>query len=181
MVSRSKTKEYVEALVFAFGDGITMEELSKRIKVDPLLIKKAVRDLNKTYAERKSAFNIFEEGNLLRMRLRSDLIPLVEENLKTDMKRGVLMTLSFIASNGKVKQADLIKQRGSIAYQHVKELISRGLVVAYTDNNNRKTLKLSPTFFDYFDINNKEFNEVKSEVKDSMKQEMDQTQQYTPK
>ncbi len=176
----SKIKEYVEALVFAFGDGITVEELSKRTKADPLLITKAVRELNKVYTERKSAFEISEEGNLLRMRLRSDLIPLVEDNLKTDMKKGVLMTLSVIASKGKIRQSDLIKQRGSVSYKHVKELVSRGLVVAYEDDN-KKMLKLSPTFFDYFDVNNREFNDVKNEVKDSVKQEMEQHTEYAPK
>jgi segregation and condensation protein B len=176
----SKIKEYVEALVFAFGDGIAIEEISKRTKADPLLITKAVKELNKIYSERKSAFIISEEGDLLRMRLRPDLIPLVEENLKTDMKKGVLMTLSVIASKGKIRQSDLIKQRGSISYQHVKELTSRGLVVAYEDDN-RKMLKLSPTFFDYFDVDNKEFNDVKNEVKDSIKQEMEHHAEYAPK
>ncbi len=176
----SKTKEYVEALIFAFGDGITLEEVSKRIKVDALLVKKAVKELNKTYAERKSAFTISEEGDLLRMRLRSDLIPLVEENLKTDMKKGVLMTLSFIASKGKVKQSELVKQRGSITYKHVKELVSRGLLLVYMDDG-RKTLKLSPTFFDYFDVKNKEFDEIKKDVKDSLKVELEQHEEYSPK
>ncbi|MCL5009770.1 MAG: SMC-Scp complex subunit ScpB [Candidatus Parvarchaeota archaeon] len=176
----SKTKEYIEALVFAFGDGITIEELSKRIKVDPLLIRKAVRELNKSYADRKSAFSISEEGTMLRMKLRHDLIPLIEENLKTDMKKGVLMTLSVIASRGKIMQSDLVKQRGSVSYQHVKELVSRGLVTAYMDGN-KKALKLSPSFFDYFDINNKEFNEVKKEVKNSVEEEMVHHEEYSPK
>lgn len=176
----SRTKEYVEALVFAFGEGITLEELSKRIKADPLLIKKAVRELNKSYAERKSAFTILEEGQMLRMKLRSDLIPLIEENLKTDMKKGVLMTLSVIASKGRIKQADLVKRRGSVSYQHVKELVSRGLVNVSLEDG-KKVLKLSPTFFDYFDVNNKEFNEVKKEVSESVQQEMTHHEEYVPK
>ncbi len=176
----SKTKEYVEALIFAFGDGITIEELQKRTKADPLIIKKAVNDLNKEYAERKSAFTISTEGNVYRMRLRGDLIALAEDNLKTDMKKGVMMTLSMIAMQGKIKQADLVKSRGSLSYQHVKELVSRGLVTVYTEGN-RKIVKLSPTFYDYFDINNKEFKEITQEVKEDVEKESEQEVTYKPK
>jgi chromosome segregation and condensation protein ScpB len=81
----TKITEYIEALIFSFGDGITLEELSKRTKVDPLIVKKAVASLNKSYEERKAAFYILTEGNLYRMRLRSDLLFLVNDTLKTDI------------------------------------------------------------------------------------------------
>ncbi|MCL4400451.1 MAG: SMC-Scp complex subunit ScpB [Candidatus Parvarchaeota archaeon] len=176
----SKIKEYVEALIFAFGDGITMEEIAKRTKFDPLIVKKAVNDLNKEYTERKSAFTISTEGNVYRMRLRGDLITLAEDTLKTDMKKGVMMTLSLIAMKGKIKQAELIKMRGSLSYQHVKELVSRGLVTTSIEDNH-KIIKLSPSFYDYFDVNSKEFKEVTNEVKEDVKKESEQTVEYTPK
>lgn len=176
----SKTKEYVEALIFAFGDGITLDEVAKRTKADPLIIKKAVNELNKEYAERKSAFIISTEGNVYRMRLRADLVSVAEDTLKTDMKKGVMMTLSVIAMKGKIKQAELIKIRGSLSYQHVKELVSRGLVTASIEDN-RKVIKLSPTFYDYFDINSKEFKDITNEVKEDIKRESEQIVEYKPK
>ncbi len=175
----SKIKEYVEALIFAFGDGISLEELEKRTKADPLIIKKAVTELNKEYAERKSAFSIVTEGNFYRMRLRSDLTSVAEDTLKTDLKKGVLMTLSLIAAKGKINQSDLVKMRGSLSYQHVKELVSRGLVIKTTEEN-RKVIKISPTFYDYFDVNNKEFKEVTNEVKEELKKDSERTVEYRP-
>ena len=121
----AKINEYVEALIFSFGDGISLDELVKRTKSDPIIIKKAVDSLNKEYEERKSAFYILTEGNLYRMRLRSDLLHLIQDTLRTDLSRGVLMTLSLIVLSGKIRQSDLIKKRGSISYQHVKDFILR--------------------------------------------------------
>ena len=54
----SKINEYVEALIFSFGDGISMEDLARKTKSDELIIKKAINSLNKSYEERKSAFYI---------------------------------------------------------------------------------------------------------------------------
>lgn len=176
----SKTKEYVEALIFAFGDGITMEEIQKRTKLDPAIVRRAVDELNKDYTARKSAFTISSEGDSYRMRLRSDLVPLAEDNLRTDLKKGVMMTLSVIALKGKIKQADLVKMRGSLSYQHVKELVSRGLVIAYIEDK-RKVIKLSPMFYDYFDINSKEFREIAKDVKEDVQKELDQNVIYRPK
>ncbi len=174
----SKVKEQIEALIFAFGDGITMQELAKRTKSDAMMVRRAVTELNNAYSERKSAFSIINEGDMYRMRLRQDLGYLVEDSLKTDLKRGVLMTLSVIASHGKMKQAELVNLRGSISYQHVRELEERGLVSSHLENN-RKVIKLTSTFFDYFDVNNKEFSDMKTEIKTEETKAAEQNVEYT--
>ena len=175
----SRIKESVEALIFAFGDGIKLEELKTRTKADPLLIKKAINELNKGYVARGSAFSIVEEGDFYRMRLRHDLVSLIENNLKTDLKRGVLMTLSVIATSGKIKQTDLVKMRGSLSYQHVKELVSRGLITT-TLENKHKVIRLSSAFYDYFDINSKEFKEITEDIKKELEKREEQTVNYRP-
>ncbi len=173
----AKITEYVEALIFSFGDGITIEELSKRTKADPLIIKKAVNSLNKSYEERKSAFYILTEGNMYRMRLRSDLLFLVNDTLKTDMGRGVLMTLSLIAVNGKIPQAELVKKRGSISYQHIRELQSRGLISSSIENG-RKIVRITPSFYDYFDVDKDEFKELKANIEEEISKEENKKVEY---
>jgi segregation and condensation protein B len=172
-----KINEYVEALVFSFGDGISLEEIVKRTKSDPIIIKKAVNDLNKSYEARKSAFFILTEGNLYRMRLRGELIHLVQDSLRTDMSRGVLMTLSLIVLNGKILQSELVKKRGSVSYQHVKELQSRGLVSS-TIEEGKKVIRITPLFYDYFDVDKKEFKEIKETVQEEIKKEDNKTVEY---
>jgi len=173
-------KDRVEALVFSYGDGISIEEIQKRLKADPLIIKRTIDKLNKEYEERKSAFYISSEGGKYIMRLRSDLIPVIKDTLKTDMKQGVLMTLSVISMNGKMKQSDLIKARGNVAYSHVKELVSRGLVEAYYIDH-KKYLKLTDKFYNYFDVEKKEFKEITQELKEDTKLDENKVVDYMTK
>jgi segregation and condensation protein B len=173
----SKISQLVEALIFSFGEGISMDDLARRTKGDKLLIKRTINELNRSYDERKSAFVIETEGNLYRMRLRNELSYVVEDLLKTDMRKGVLMTLSIIASKGKIKQAELKNMRGSVVYRHVKELSQRGLILVQKEGNS-KVIKIAPTFFDYFDINSKEFKELYNGVKEEVEKESEQSVEY---
>ncbi|MDP8013013.1 MAG: SMC-Scp complex subunit ScpB, partial [Nanoarchaeota archaeon] len=94
--------------------------------------------------------------------------------------QGVLMTLSVISMNGKMKQSDLIKARGNVAYSHVKELVSRGLVEAYYVDH-KKYLKLTDKFYNYFDVEKKEFKEMTQELKEDTKLDENKVVDYMTK
>lgn len=169
-MSDQDLKRKIEALIFSFGDGISLEEIKKRTNADELLIKRNIAKLNKEYDERKSAFFIENEGDKYLMKLRPDLLPVIKDTMKIEMKKGTLMTLSVIALHDKIAQADLIKARGNVAYQHVKELIQRGLIEPYFVDG-RKHLKLTENFFNYFDIEKNEFKELKEELNENNEEE----------
>ena len=104
---------------------------------------------------------------------------LVQDRLQTDMSRGVLMTLSFIAVNKKMKQAELVKRRGTIVYQHLKELKSRGFVTIGEEDGHR-IVRISPSFYDYFDVDAKELKELTNSIKEEMaKEPTEQNVTYT--
>ncbi len=173
----SRIKEYVEAVLFVSGEGITLDEIAKKTKSDPIIVKKAINELNKEYESRKSAFFIDNEGEIYRMRLRNDFNFLIQDNLRTDMKQGVLMTLSVIATHGKIKQSELVKLRGSIVYKHIKELLTRGFITVYKENN-QKIIKLAQTFFDYFDVNKDDLKEINKKLEEEIKKSEDQNVEY---
>jgi segregation and condensation protein B len=76
-----------------------------------------------------------------------------------DLNSGELRTLSLIAYNAPVEQANIIEIRGNRAYQHVKELVSRGFVDKEKDGRTA-TLDVTDFFLDYFDIEDvEEFKE----------------------
>ena len=68
-----------------------------------------------------------------------------------DLNEGQLRTLSLIAYNAPLEQADLIEIRGNRAYQHVKELVNRGFVDKEKDGRTA-ILDVTSFFLDYFDI-----------------------------
>lgn len=68
-----------------------------------------------------------------------------------DLNEGQLRTLSLIAYNTPVEQADLVEIRGNRAYQHVKELVNRGFVSKEKDGRTA-ILEVTDHFLDYFDL-----------------------------
>lgn len=68
-----------------------------------------------------------------------------------DLNEGQLRTLSLIAYNSPVEQAELVEIRGNRAYQHVKELVNRGFVSKEKDGRTA-ILEVTDHFLDYFDL-----------------------------
>jgi segregation and condensation protein B len=68
-----------------------------------------------------------------------------------DLNEGQLRTLSLIAYNAPVEQADIVEIRGNRAYQHVKELVSRGFIDKEKDGRTA-ILDVTGHFLDYFDL-----------------------------
>lgn len=68
-----------------------------------------------------------------------------------DLNEGQLRTLSLIAYNAPVEQADIVEIRGNRAYQHVKEMVKRGFVSKEKDGRTA-ILDVTDHFLDYFDL-----------------------------
>jgi len=68
-----------------------------------------------------------------------------------DLNQGELRTLSLIAYNAPVEQADIVDLRGNRAYQHVKELVSRGFIDKEKDGRTA-ILDVTDHFLDYFEF-----------------------------
>lgn len=72
-----------------------------------------------------------------------------------DLNEGQLRTLSLIAYNSPVEQADIVELRGNRAYQHVKELVNRNFISKEKDGRT-SILDITDHFLDYFDIDSVE-------------------------
>ncbi|MBC5792406.1 MAG: SMC-Scp complex subunit ScpB [Nanohaloarchaea archaeon] len=75
-----------------------------------------------------------------------------------DLNEGQLRTLSLIAYNAPVEQTDIVEIRGNRAYQHVKEMVSRGFISKEKDGRTA-ILDVTNHFLDYFDLS--DFDEFK--------------------
>lgn len=68
-----------------------------------------------------------------------------------DLNEGQLRTLSLIAYNAPLEQADLVEIRGNRAYQHVKELVKRGFLSKEKDGRTA-ILDITDHFLEYFEL-----------------------------
>ncbi len=65
---------------------------------------------------------------------------------------GPLRTLSFIALRQPIPQSHVVRVRGKLAYQHVKQLKEMDLI-SYDKIGRSRLLRTTITFADYFNLN----------------------------
>ena len=65
---------------------------------------------------------------------------------------GPLRTLSFIALRQPISQSHVVRVRGKLAYQHVKQLKEMDLI-SYEKLGRSRVLRTTITFADYFNLN----------------------------
>ena len=92
-----------------------------------------------------------ENGYILQV--KEEHMDIVEKLCPVELKPAVLRTLSVIALKEPIRQTDLKELRGSTAYEHVQELLDKGLISRTKDKNGRSyNLKTTPKFSEYFKL-----------------------------
>ena len=80
------------------------------------------------------------------------LLDLIMDYASRDGALAVLRTLLVIALKEPIRQTELVKLR-SAAYEHVAELVEKGLVSKHKDKNGRSiNIKTTPKFAEYFKL-----------------------------
>ncbi|MBS3145964.1 SMC-Scp complex subunit ScpB [Candidatus Woesearchaeota archaeon] len=168
-------KKQVETLLFATGRSLTLKELSELTKQESLEdIKKALDDLKRDYTEKDSALHLVGENDIWKIAVKPEYAHMTS-NLysKTEFDKSLLETLSVIAWKQPIVQADVVKVRGTLTYDHVKILKELGYIESEKFGRSRK-LKLTAKFYDYFDVSKKELEGKFKDVKD-VSQELEKT------
>ena len=102
------------------------------------------------YASRSGALEIDDENGYI-LQVKEEHMDIVEKLCPVELKPAVLRTLSVIALKEPIRQSDLKELRGSTAYEHVQELLDKGLISRNRDKNGRSyNLKTTPKFAEYF-------------------------------
>ena len=108
-------------------------------------------DLIMDYSSREGALEIDDEDGYI-IQVKEDYIDIVELLCPVDLKPAVLRTLSVIALKEPIRQTDL-KELRSNAYEHIQELLEKGLIIRTKDKNGRSyNIKTSPKFAEYFKL-----------------------------
>ena len=148
------------------GRPITKNDLSEITNSDVNSIIKALQELKEKYSNSKSAIELNEVNNSYCLELKSTLNEFVEDLLPSELKTSELRTLATIAIKKKILQSDLIILRGSGAYDHIKELIDKKLVIKRKQKDGRSYwLSLSEKFFQTFAVSNEYLSQIGSKKK----------------
>lgn len=138
----------IEALLFA-TQGLTVKKICEVLKSDENNVINVLNELKDNYKSRDSAFIITDIGELWKLTVQSEHVPLVKDLIPSEFPKSLLETLAVIAWKNPAIQGDVIKLRGNKAYDHIKYLEDAGLVGAKPKGRSRE-LKLTDKFYEYF-------------------------------
>ena len=126
------------------------------------------RAIAERYSKSDSPIQVLElpDGRFV-MQLKPDIAKHVRKlSNRPLLTPGPLRTLSFIALRQPINQAHVIRVRGKLAYQHVKQLKEMDLI-SYEKLGRSRLLRTTGTFADYFNLSH-DPSILKKELKNTL-------------
>ena len=146
----------VEAVLFAVGKDITTERVASLCSMDVKEVEVIMEKLIKLYSENNSSLKIIKKDNGWKLTVEDQFIPLVSNIVSsTELERPLMDTLAVVAWRYPIVQSEIIKLRGSGAYEHMKLLEEQGFIAKERFGRTFK-VKLTQKFFEYFDLPSEE-------------------------
>ena len=145
-------KARIEAVLFVTGRAVDLKEIATILEVDEQEVEDAMLSLIIDYSSRDGALEIDDENGYI-IQVKDEYMDIVEKLCPIDISNAVLKTLLVIALKQPIRQSLLKDLRGSTAYDHVSELVEKGMITRKKDANGRSyNLKTTPKFAEYFKI-----------------------------
>ena len=146
-------KARIEAVLFTTAQALSIKEIADILNEEDVdKVEEAMLELIMDYASREGALEIDDENGYI-LQVKEEHMDIVEKLCPVELKPAVLRTLSVIALKEPIRQSYLKELRGSTAYEHVQELLGKGLISRTRDKNGRSyNLRTTPKFAEYFKL-----------------------------
>ncbi|MDF1539625.1 MAG: SMC-Scp complex subunit ScpB [Candidatus Thorarchaeota archaeon] len=143
----------LEAALYAAGRALTLQELAELIGKAESTTKKLLDDLGFAYNKREGALEVIAlPRERYVMQLKPELTPRVGKLIPGGLLSfATLQTLVFVALKQPIVQSELVAQRGTHCYDHIRDLVEKKFVDAIPEGRS-KILKTTPLFADYFGL-----------------------------
>ena len=156
-------KAKLEAALFLSEDPLERKEIADVLNLGSIgYVDMLINEFEEMLEEENRGLELVQGNEGYELKVKKDHIDDVSHLAPhQDLNSGQLRTLSVIAYNSPVEQKHIIDVRGNRAYQHIKELVSRGFVNKEKDGRTA-TLDVTDYFLNYFEIDSiEEFREDK--------------------
>jgi segregation and condensation protein B len=146
----------VEAILFSYGEWISIKEILQILKLDSeLLVKNSLKELISKFNTGYS-FKIEEDGDKYRMVLRDEYVDLVEDLVsQIEIPKKVLKVLAVIAYEGPISKTRLLEILGKSVKEEV-DFLYKNKFVSYEKKGIGKYYKVTKKFYEYFNIDENE-------------------------
>ena len=160
----------LEAVLFLASRYVFLDELAVFTNINPVTLKELLKELEDSYKSRNSSISIIrrdlEGKEAWKMDVNVEFHSLINKIAtgKTEFTKAEQETLAVIAYKQPIRQSVIVKIRGNKAYEHVKSLVSAGLIKS---RKLGRTLELSLTdnFYNYFNLKNEKIENKNLENK----------------
>lgn len=144
-------KSKIEAVLFVTAKAMQPDEIAEILNADVEEVESALLDLMFDYSSRDGALEIDDEDGYI-IQVKAEHLDIVEKLCPVELKPAVVKTLTVIALKEPIRQTEL-KEMRSNAYEHIQELLEKGLISRTKDKNGRSyNLKTTPKFAEYFKL-----------------------------
>jgi len=170
-MEQQELKSKIEAVLFTTAKTLKVKEIAEILGSEADAAEEALLELIMDYASRDTALEIDDEDGYI-LQVKTEHMDIVEKLCPVELKPAVLKTLTVIALKEPIRQSYLKDLRGSNAYEHVQELVAKGLIAKNKDKNGRSfNIKTTPKFAEYFKLKGdakalSRFLEIEKGVKD---------------
>lgn len=154
-------RHVVEAALFSAGKPVSVEEIVALTFLSPDSIKQAIKDLQKEYEGRDTVLEISKAGAKWAMQVRTIAAEPATKFAPPEIPKKLLKTLALIAYHQPMKQSELVDMIGTKVYEHVPDLVQRGLVKA-REEGVTKVLSTTSQFPEYFGLDASNQDEVRA-------------------
>ncbi|MEA3203027.1 MAG: segregation and condensation protein [Thermoplasmata archaeon] len=156
-----KPMHVVEAALFAAGKPITVDEIAEQTGLPPDKVKDGIRELQSAYQDRDTVPEVGKAGTKWAMQVRAQAAEPAARFAPMEIAPKLLKTLALIAFHQPMKQSLLVEMMGSKVYDHIPELVQRGLVRAREDGPT-KILGTTALFPEYFGLDASDPDEIRA-------------------
>lgn len=122
----------IEAVLFAYGEPISVERLGKILKITPAELETALKDLETELSRQERGIALIKNVGKIQLATKPELTGLLEDIIKQefteDLTPAALETLSIISYAGPISRADIEYIRGVNSSFTIRNLLLRGLV-----------------------------------------------------
>jgi len=151
-MEQQELKSKIEAVLFTTAKALSVKEIAEILVCEPDDADEALLELIMDYSSRDSALEVDDEDGYI-LQLKTEHMDIVEKLCPVELKPSVLKTLTVIALKEPIRQSYLKDLRGSTAYEHVQELVEKGLISKHKDKNGRSfNIKTTQKFNEYFKL-----------------------------
>jgi segregation and condensation protein B len=138
----------VEAALFLTDKPLTALAAAQLVNADVQLVRQAILELIHDYEERNSALEIADDGGYM-MQIKDEYATIANDIAPIDLPVSVVRTLSAIAIKQPVLQSEIVRIRGAGAYEHIKELLEKELIIKKEEGRSA-LLSTTKQFQEYF-------------------------------